>query len=272
MPLTYHETVSAPSTFSKDSKSATSSKLNANFDVCEGNEQAVENRLEDSLYDAFGSAVLSGLQPSPSYGTALSFDVTAGVALVGHTVSIGAGTVAVTASMNPGYVYLKQDGTFYDAGATATPPSACSSFLYAQYTSDGYDCLTVTLQNCGVEFCRIDADVIGALSTGTIKRTYSERDIFVDLIAIVVGDSGDYNSTTVDVHAGNAGATPSTIFTTTANRPSVASLAAANSADTGVPDTRVIRSGQVITFEVDEAATNATDLSIVLKGRYFSYA
>lgn len=272
MPLSYHKTVDAFSTHGTDSKSVTKTKLNANFTVAEGNEQGIENRFENTFYDAFGSGILLGLQPTPTYGGGLGVDVTAGVALVGYVTSIEATTVTITASMATGYIYLKQDGTFYDAGATATPPAGVSSFLYATYSSDGYDCLIVTLSTCGVQFARIDADVIGTVTAGVIKRTVVERDLFVESVEICVGDADTYETLYADVHTCAEGGSPTTIFTTQANRPNVAALAGTNQLASGTPNTRIIAANSVLTIEVDGAVTDAQDLSVVIKGRWCDIA
>lgn len=270
MPLLYRWTVDNPATHGLDSASVTQAKLNDNFDLCEANEQAVENHLEDSLYDAFGSGILLGLAPAPAYGGGLSVDVTAGICLIGRAISIGACSVTITANMSTGYLYLCQDGTFYDAGASATPPAGKSSFLYATYSSDGYDCLTVTLASRGLQLDTIEAGVVGAVSADLIKTTLvpPDRDFWIAAVGMVLANSGTYASTIVDVYAGDAGAVPTTLFTTQGNRPSIASLSAAYSTDYGVPDIQEIEAGQVLTIEVDAAATDAADLGVVIYGRY----
>ena len=75
---------------------------------------------------------------------------------------------------------------------------------------------------------------------------------------------------TVDVHVGNAGADPASIFTDQARRPSIASGAAIYTVGvSGVPDTnRSATAGQVVRVDIDAAATGAAGLAVVVRGRY----
>jgi len=254
MPLDNTDTVTSPSTFGLDSKEVTKSRLNDNFDLCESNDQTREDRIENSWYDSHGHGILQGLLPDTPYYGGLSVDIAEGIALIGYSISIVAGSATITANMDPGYLYLRQDGTFHDAGGTATPPTGIASFLYATYTSDGYDSLTVTLATRGLHRDKIEVGVAGAISAGIIKTCIIDQDFWLEGIKIVVGDSGLYGSTTVDFHVGAAGAVPQTVFGTQANRPSIASLAAAYTVGiSGVPDTnRSIPAGYVYVIEMDD--------------------
>ena len=279
MPLATHDTVNPPSTFGLDSKSAAKERLNDNFDLCEANDQTRENRQEDTTYDVHGSGVLQGLEPTVA-GSGLSINFTAGIALIGYSISLDAGSIAVTASMNPGYVYLRQDGTFHDAGGSATPPTGIASVLYATYTSDGYDALTVTLNARGVHLDQIDADVAGALSVMTIKHGVMpvDRDFWIAGVTIVVADSGDLSPSgdndyvIVDVHVGDAGAAPTTIFTDQDDRPMVIAEAYPYTTDSAIPAVRVIEAGQVFTVEIDGAPANSDGLGVVIYGRWCDIA
>jgi len=144
MPLDYHISLDARSTFTTQGPQATKSKLNENFDICEANEQNIEDAFEDSFHDLCGDGVISGMVPS--YTTGLQLSVSSGYALIGRIIPWNGGTVAVLANADPGYIFYAQDGTFH-VDLDNTPPSDKSSFLYATYTSDGSDILSVTRQN-----------------------------------------------------------------------------------------------------------------------------
>lgn len=268
MPLDDHKTVGSPATHGQDSAAVTTTRLNDNFGLLEANDQAIEGRLEDAFFDTHGSGIINGMSPSiPVYG-GLSIDVAAGIMLVGFAVPFSAGSVTIEASKDPGYIFFKQDAT-WEVNDTGTPPTGIASVLYATYTSDGYDSLTVTLDARGLHFVPIRAGTAGAVSAGVIRETVAERDLWIEKTLLVLADSGTYASTIVDISVGDAGSTPVTIYTTQANRPTIASGEADHSTDEGgTPDVQSVTEGQVIVFEVDAAATGAQTLGIVLKCRY----
>ena len=269
MPLTYHYDCVAAANFSGDSKDVTETKLNDNFDVMETNDQGVEDRSEDTWYDAKGSGILAGMEPSiPVYG-GLSISVAEGVALIGYSIEVDAQSVTIEASKSPGYIYFCQDGTWH-VDDDGTPPADVSSFLYATYTSDAYDSLTVTLNNRGIEFAKIEAGVAGAVSTGIIATGIFDRDFWIEDVQIICGDPGLYDAVVVDFHVGDAGNVPATVFGTQASRPSITAGANPYTTDTsGTPDTnRTVTAGQVWAIEVDQVGTGTTDLGVLVRGRY----
>jgi hypothetical protein len=269
MPLTYHLTVDAPSTFGADGKEVVPSKLNDNMDLLESNDQDAEDRFEDTWYDAKGSGVLAGMEPSiPVYG-GLSLDIAEGVALIGYSIEVAAQSVAVLASSNPGYVFFCQDGTWH-VDDDNTAPANKSSFLLCTYTSDGYDTLTVTVAARGIEYAKVESAVRGVVTTGVIKTIPVDRDFWIEDVMIVLGDSGLYTNNIVDVHVGDSGGAIATIFTDQNLRPSVASGSDPYTvATSGTPDTnRTLTAGQVLVIEVDQVGTSATDLGVVVRGRY----
>ena len=268
MPLDNHKTVDSPSTHGQDSPSTTTTKLNDNATLLEANDQAIEGRLEDTFFDTHGSGIISGMTPSlPAYA-GLSINVAAGVMLVGFSIPYAGGSVTIEASKDPGYIFFRQDNT-WEVNDTGAAPSGVASVLYATYTSDGYSPLTVTLATRGLHFVALRAGTAGAVSAGVIRTTVAERDMWIEKVIIVLGDTGSYASTIVDVSVADAGSTPVTIFTVQANRPTVASGEANHSTDEGgTPDVQSVTEGQVIAFEVDSVGTDAADLGIVLKCRY----
>lgn len=268
-PLDYHYTVDLQSTYGQNDKEVTETKLNANADVSDANEQGVEDRHEDTEYDIHNSGVLWGMAPTvPVYG-GLSVDVAAGRALIGYSIGYTAASVSVEASKSPGYIFFCQGGTWH-VDDDNTAPAGKASFLFATYTSDGYDVLTVTIESVGVHYEKIEADVAGAIAAGIIKTGIIDRDCFIEDVQIVLGNTGTYASTTVDFHVGDAGATPQTVFTTQGNRPTIASLTDAYTTDvSGDPEAnRLCTAGQVYIIEVDAIGTGAEDLGVLVRLRY----
>jgi len=137
MALTYHKTVDSPYSFSEDSASTTKSKLNNNNTIFENNDQGIEDRLEDTLDDLFGSGIINGMEASLPGG--LAINVSSGAALIGVRVAWAGGNVSVQASQSPGYIYFAQDGTW-----STSPPSDKSYITYASYTSNATDVTSVT--------------------------------------------------------------------------------------------------------------------------------
>lgn len=269
MPLDFHRTVDAPTKHATDSASVAQTKLNSNFTLCKTNEQTIENRLEDAFYDTHSSGVLWGMEVTVPGGGGLSVDVAAGRALVGVSLAYAGGSVSVAASQSPGYIFFCQDGTFHVDDDNSAPTDR-AAFLLATYTSDGSDTLTVTLEAQGSHYDKIEAHVAGTVSTGIIKVGVFDRDCWIDDVQITLSDSGLYDTTTVDFHAGDAGATPPTVFTTQGNRPSIASLSDVFTvATSGAPEAnRLCTVGQVYFIEVDAVGTTAVDLGVLVRLRY----
>lgn len=269
MGLSYHHTVDSPSTFGQDAHDVVPDKLNDNFDLCEANDQDLEDTFEDTWYGAFGSGILSGMEPSLPVYAGFTIDVAVGVALIGRAFNVIAQSVAVDASADPGYLFLCQDGTWHK-DTDNTPPAGKSSFLYATYTSDGYETLTVSLATRGLQYKDFEGGVNGTVGLGVIATRRVPRDFWIEDVQTVLGDTGLYTNTTIDVHAGAAGSVPASIFTDQDLRPVIAGGDPAyTGATSGAPDTsRTVLAGWVLTVEVDGVATNAADLGWVIRGRY----
>jgi hypothetical protein len=178
MTLITHKTVDAPATFASDSPAVSKSKLNSNFNVCENNEQDIEDRTEDSLEALFSSGTVSGMTaPVPS--NSLGLVVADGAALIGVLITHTQDTVSCLASANPGYIYYCQDGTWV-TNNTGVAPTTKSNYLFATYTSDGSKLLTVTRQNVLVlTYLQEIGDTINS-----IVVTDAYADYFVDHSAL----------------------------------------------------------------------------------------
>jgi len=142
-PLDYHKDIDAAADFDLDNEESTQTKMNANFDLMETNDQGVEDRLEDTFYDLMSSGIIADMEASVP-GSGLSLTVPAGQALIGYAIDYAGASVACLANAGPGYIYFCQDSTWH-VDLDATPPDDKSYFLYATYTSDGSDILTLTI-------------------------------------------------------------------------------------------------------------------------------
>lgn len=128
--LPYNKEIAAPTEYvSGTSGTALKTQFNNNQTTLHNGIQDVENRLENSLYELFGSGVLDGMEAS--IGTGLSVDVTAGYALIGIVVDYAGGTVSVEANQSDGKIYFAQNGLFY-----TSPPSGVAYFEFCSYVSD----------------------------------------------------------------------------------------------------------------------------------------
>lgn len=141
--LTYHKTLTDVTAYATGDKGEVLRvKMNANEDQLIANAQSVEDALEDTIYETFGSGVLTGMVPS--VGTGLTVAVTTGTALIGRMLTAYAGgSIAVEANATPGYIYYNQDGT-WTTNKTGTPPSTKSYFEFCQYTSGAATVSAVT--------------------------------------------------------------------------------------------------------------------------------
>jgi hypothetical protein len=92
--------------------------------------------------------------------------------------------------------------------------------------------------------------------------------LWVDGVVMAQSDNGSASSTIIDVHAGTNASAPTTIFTVTAERPSVDNAATNWTTATSTPATRLLTAGQNVYVEVDQAGTGAQDLLVTLYGRY----
>jgi len=103
---------------------------------------------------------------------------------------------------------------------------------------------------------------------GNVPFSGTIRSVFMSL-----KDSGSSGTTVVDVNKGVApgalttqyAVTPSTIYTTQANRPTIAAAANANQSILAAqPDITSLAKGDVLTVDVDEIALGASDLTVTI--------
>jgi hypothetical protein len=106
----------------------------------------------------------------------------------------------------------------------------------------------------------VDWFVDGALATETgVTAWVSPKSATISSIIAYCSTKGASGSTTIDIHKNGT-----TVFTTQANRPSVAY----NDADgwaTGTPDVTSLLEGDVLTLDIDAVATGAEGLAVVIE-------
>ena len=105
------------------------------------------------------------------------------------------------------------------------------------------------------------------IRTGTTQDAIRIAPMDLNIINanISLVDAGNSGNTIVDINKGDAGAAPTTIFTTQANRPSLAGGSDWGVASSGVPDITSVTAGQIITCDIDEIAIgNPSDLVVQL--------
>ena len=168
---------------------------------------------------------------------------------------------------------------YWDASEEAlanstTIPDTSLDILFCKVTWDGSTTLSalVDLRVWGVNPLPL-MSATWSLSTVTTGKkggfTVPPNCTFwVDAIAITQSDNGSASSTIVDVYVGTSGSAPTTIFATTANRPSVDNAVTNwTTKYSGVPDTRLLTAGQNVYVSVTQVGTASQDLIVTVYGR-----
>jgi len=107
-------------------------KFNDNFGYLDDFVDEMQADVEDISAAVFGMSVIEGL--TPTIGAGLTIDHAEGTALVGFVLTLDAGSITVLPNCNPGYVYLKQDGT-WEVNDTGVAP-AMTAFEFCRFVSD----------------------------------------------------------------------------------------------------------------------------------------
>lgn len=236
-------------------------------DAFDGIQAEFEDRMEAHVLNG----VISGMDCSIN-GTQV--DIAAGEAYCDGKRYSGSASVTFSAADASGTYYIYIDPTD-DASPykKATSDPGAGYLVLATVDWDGSSTLSnlVDLRPWGLLPAAIRFSVVGALSTGTVGWQIIERNFWIEDVQILVGTTGTAGNTTVDVHVGDAGAAPSTIWSDASDRPSVAYTDADYStATSGTPDTnRKATAGQIVQVVLDEVATGASDLAVVIRGRYY---
>lgn len=238
-------------------------QMNAAFD-------GIQAEFEDRGAVGHLDGVVAGLACSIS-GTNVA--IASGQAYVGGLLFTGGASVGFTSSDAAGTYYVYIDPSNLTAPYTkSTSAPGAGKLALCSVSWDGSATLSALAELAaqGLVAACLRFDVAGTVSTGVVGQMVIDRDLWIEDVEILLAASGSANSTTVDVHVGNAGADPASIFTDQTRRPTLASGSAVYSvATSGVPDTnRSATAGQVLHVDVDAAASGASGLAVVVRGRY----
>ncbi len=103
--------------------------------------------------------------------------------------------------------------------------------------------------------------VAGALSVATEQGGgwLAPRALTIEKVYIYCKTTGSASSTIVDIHKNGT-----TIFTTQSNRPALAYNDGNKKAVSGTPDVTSLAEGDIVSMDIDQIATGAADLSIII--------
>jgi hypothetical protein len=188
----------------------------------------------------------------------------------------------ITWPTNDGHGYLHSDGAgaltwsaaagggheIQDDGVAQTTRAALNfvGTNFAVYDSAGATIVSGTVGATSVPAWTENID--GALATGTDVAAYVAPGVGT-IVAVYIRckNTGSVGSTIVDVHKNGT-----TIFTTQASRPTLPFKDADGVAKSGTPDVTTVSENDVFTFDIDNIATGAEDLSIGLAVEWVSLA
>lgn len=233
--------------------------------------QGVQDEFELRTGDALLDGVVSGMACSIS-GTKVS--IASGRAYVGGKRYSGSAFVEF-AGKAAGDYYVYLDGADDDAPykAKTTPPTS-GELTLCTVTWNGSDALSNLDDNAkvlGVQPYDLVVALPGTTATGVHAVVPVMRDLWIESVYICQSDNGATSgSTVVDVHLGANGSKGDSIFSTQANRPTLAH----NDPDytvaiSGTPDgDRKPDAGEHLVIEVDEVpGTPGADLTVTIKAR-----
>jgi hypothetical protein len=233
--------------------------------------QGVQDEFELRSGDGLLDGVASGLTCTIDED---EIAIASGRAYVGGKRYSGAASVSFAgAAAGTYHVYIDSaDDEEPYKRKTATPTTG--ELTLCKVAWDGTDTLS-DLDDAakvrGVQPADLVVAIPGTVATGVQAVLPVTRDLWIDSVQIALSDNGSGSgSTTVDVHLGADGVKGDSIFTSQANRPSLAHDDADYSvAVSGVPDgDRQPDAGEHLVVEVDAVAgTAGADLTVVIKAR-----
>lgn len=179
-------------------------------------------------------------------------------------------TFSASDGSNTYYVYWDPTTETYEV--STSNPGNDDYIVFCQVDWNGADTLSnlVDLRPWGIVHKEMNFFVASTLATGIVVPIVFGDNFWIEKVIITVGTTGTAGSTDIDVHAGAAGASPSSIWSS-GTKPTVGNAEANWSTDEGTyPDAlRKIPAGYIGYIEIDAIATGATHLGISLVGRKY---
>ncbi len=238
-------------------------QMNAAFD---GLQAEIEDRSAAGLLEGVTAGMVCAID-----GKAVNIGV--GQAYAQGALFTGGASVAFGAEDVAGVYYVYIDsGDLGSPYKKSTVQPGAGKLLLGKVAWDGISLGDFAdLRVWGLRPARLAFSVAGAVSVGVVGYTVLDRNFWIEDVRIMLADTGSAESTVVDVHVGDAGAEPASVFNEQGLRPEIDSAAADYSmAASGVPDTnRRAQDGQVLRVDVDAAAPGAVGLAVVVRGRYW---
>jgi len=230
----------------------------------------IQLEFEERLDEWAQAGIISGLAASID---GADIDIAAGRGYASGRRCLGGASITFSGSdaANTYYVYWDASAQALAKSTSAPSTGTAGDLVFCKVAWDGSTTLSslVDLRQYGIERVLVSSWwCTGTVTTGTKMAIPIPYDCWVNLVKIVMSDNGSASSTIVDVHAGSSGSTPTTIFTTTALRPSVGSTTADYTVTaSGVPDgTRKLNAGEVLRIDVDQVGTGAQNLGVIVYG------
>ncbi len=239
-------------------------QMNAAFD---GLQDEFEARMSAWALDG----VLAGMECSIA-ATGTEVQIASGQAYVSGKRFTGGASVGFSAADAAGtyYIYVDPADEASPYKKAAAQPGA-GKLALCSVSWDGSALSGLEdLRPWGIVRACLRFSVAGAVSAGTVAVSVLDRDMWIERVDITLADTGSDGTTIVDVHIGDAGGEPASIFADQTRRPQLSSADPNFSvAQSGAPDTnRLAQAGQVMRVDVDSAATGASGLGVVIVARY----
>ncbi len=243
----------------------TAQRLNYNAD-------GPQAEFEDRMEAADLNGVVSGFASSIS-GTSIA--LATGEAYCEGKRYAGSGTVAfVGASADTYYVYIDPTDDTTPYKKKTTVPSTGELTLCSVVWSGSALSGLVDLSQWGLRHWELADCNLGSVLTGIVGYYIIPHDVWCKGIEISVRSKPTGSSIIMDMHAGAGGATPSTVFTTTAYRPTITTSGTAYTiyGNSGyIEVNRKLAAGSIIEVYVDQtdSSSAAADLAWSIWGRYY---
>ncbi len=252
-----------------------SNKLDAVTDVIataaghDAEVDGIQDEFEGRMEDFALNGVLIGMTGSIS-GTDIA--IASGVAYVHGKKFVGSDTVSFTgAGADDYYVYIDpNDETSPYKKMTTASTDANLAICKVTWSGSALSALE-DWREWGLCAWYKSFFTSGSVATGIQYFMIMPEDIWLEKVQLAVRTGPAGGSIIVDVHAGDAGAAPSTIWSEAANRPSIPLGGTAyqvyESADY-IQVERKLDRGDVLYVEVDQADSAALDMTVLLIGRW----